>query len=411
MLTLALSLGLGLAADWGAILGTEEGRPDEPVRVFGFVQPQVELIPGQTAEGLSPALAAYEDQVPSFNLAYGRGPWTFSLHRARLGVRGSVPKTKQRVSYFAMFGSGEVGLIRGESVAMTDFSVTFKVAPGARVRVGQFKLPVMEEIVPSAPVALEFVHFSNTLSRLLLENTIVDGVPTGQAWGFRDVGVQLFDGVQAGSWAASYALMVSNGAGPSAVDADAAKDVSGRAEVAFVTDGERTDPRREEIKVGGWWLQGRRVVDGEEGVRRMRRGAFVHVEQGVAWGLFEVAQGVGALEIGQQPPFAGSPTLVVSDAEAWGVVGQGGLRIGLGDTATLGAKARLDQYHQQTELPEALRVFRTATMGLEVDPYPTVRLQANLELRQLRAPDGSADAQAIAAALGPRWTGQATVMF
>ena len=103
--------------------------------------------------------------------------------------------------------------------------------------------------------------------------------------------------------------------------------------------------------------------------------------------------------------------LVVSDGVGWGVVGQGGVRLGLGEDATLGAKTRLEQYRQQTELPEALSVFNTATVGLELSPAPAVRLQGNLELRQLKAPHGSPDAVAIGAAMGPRLTGQATVMF
>jgi hypothetical protein len=296
-------------------------------------------------------------------------------------------------------------------VVVTDMSVTLSYVPGARLRIGQFKLPVMEEIVQAVPVGLEFVHFSTTLQRLLLENPVDSGAYTGGAYGFRDVGAQVFDGFQAGSLAGSYAVMLSNGASLHAVDADAAKDLSVRGELAWVTDGEIHHPFRKELKVGGWWLEGQRTVEGEQ-VRRVRRGAFAHLEQGVVWSLVEVAQGEGALEAGVNPPFPGGAVSVVPDGVGWGVVGQGGVRLSLGEgDAKLGLKLRYDQYHQQLETPEALRIFRTGTAGVELSPVKPLRLQANYELRRLSAPDGSPDAKTIAASMGDRVTFQVTARF
>jgi hypothetical protein len=400
------------AMDSHVPLGTELGREDVPLEVFGFLQPQLDGMLGAPVTGLqAEGLQAFNGEPALFNTVAGGGAWSFRVFRARLGARGSLPGTDQRVSYFTLVEAGEVALTRTAPIVPTDLSLTFSYIPGARVRVGQFKLPVMEEIVPPVAGSMEFVHFSTTLVKLLLENPVEDGVYTGGAHGFRDVGVQVFDGFQRGQVAGAYAVMVSNGAGIMSGDMDDAKDVTGRAEIAWVTAGERHDPRREEVKLGAWRLQGSRALD-EERVDRVRQGVFLHVEQGVAWGLVELAQGRGMLEAGRAPPFAGGAVVVVPDGEAWGAVAQAGVRLRPGEGRTeLGFKARYDQYHQQTELPEALRIFHTTTLGVELRPVKKLRLQANYELRRLAAPDGTPDAQAIAASMGDRVTLQATARF
>ncbi|MCB9676447.1 MAG: hypothetical protein H6737_15095 [Alphaproteobacteria bacterium] len=404
---LTLLLGSALAADWLTLLGTEEGRKDEPVRVFGFVQPEVVgVVGGERVNG----------ERPLFNTVNGEASTAFVIRRARLGARGSIPKTGQKVTYFILLEAGEVALTRDFPIVATDLSVTLSWIPGARVRAGQMKIPVMEEIVQSVPASLEFVSFSNTLTGLLLENRVDDaGQYVGGAYGFRDVGVQVFDGFQEGRLAGAYAVMLSNGGGVHAADPDEPKDVTVRGELAWVTDGERTSGRREEVKIGGWWLEGRRELAGET-TRRMRRGAFVHVEQGVAWSLVEVAQGVGTLEAGRNPPFAGSPVVMVADGEAWGVVAQGGVRLtapvpGSQTPLSVGLKARYDEFHRRTEDEAAHRVFRTGTLGLELDPVPAVRIQANYEIRRLAAPDGPDAAQALARTMGDRASLQVTARF
>jgi hypothetical protein len=316
-----------------------------------------------------------------------------------------VPKTNQRVSYYLMTESGQVSLTRGAPVVFSDMFVTLS-APGVRARVGQGKLPIMEEIVQGVAPSLEFIHFSTTLTGLMLENQVVNGAYVGPAFGFRDVGVQLFEGFQEGHWAGSYALMVSNGNGIHAIDVDAGKDVSARGEFGYVTDGERNSGRREEIKVGAWWLEGTRGVD-DTRYRRMRRGAFLHVEQGFAWSLVELAQGDGMLESGRAPPFPGGEVVIAPEGQGWGAVASAGVRFDVQDV-TIGVKGRYDQFHRRTETPEAERVFRTATAGIEVNPHPLVRLQANYELRRLGVPSGDEAALVVADAMGDRITAQIT---
>jgi len=394
-----LWLATALGADWLTIAGSEHGRPDEVLHPFGFVQPQFDAIVGGEE---------VQDQALIFNTVNGQGPSAFQIRRARLAARGSVPNTHQRVSYFLMTEAGSVSLTRGAPVVFSDMTVTLS-APGARFRVGQGKLPVMEEIVQGVASSLEFIHFSKTLTGLMLENRVVNGAYSGPSFGFRDVGVQVFEGFQEGKLAGSYALMVSNGNGIHAVDVDAAKDVSGRVELAYVTDGERHSGKREEVKVGAWWLEGTRPV-GDDRYRRMRRGAFLHVEQGAAWTLLEWAQGDGMLESGFAPPFPGSEVVIAPEGTGWGAVASAGFRVDVSDV-TLGLKGRYDQFHRRTDVPEAERVFRTGTVGVEVNPHPLVRLQVNYELRRLDAPAGDEAVAVVTDAMGDRVTAQVTARF
>lgn len=399
---LTLLAGAALASDWLVIQGTEEGRADEPIHLFGFVQPQVEGVIGGELVG---------DERPLFNTVNGAGPWGFVVRRARLAARGSIPGTDQRATYFLMSEFGEVSITRSTPVALTDLTVTLSYVPGARVRVGQGKLPVMEEIVQAVAASFEFVSFSQTLTGLLLENTVQEGQYVGNSFGFRDVGVQVFDGVQTGHLAASYAVMLSNGSGLHAVDGDAQKDLSLRGEVGWVPEGEeQTSGRRRELKVGAWWLEGTRSWE-EARHRRMRRGVFLHAEQGQVWTLLELAQGVGMLEAGRAPPFAGGSIQIAPDGEGWGAVLSAGVRQDLSESVTLGLKGRYDQYHRRTETPEAERVFRTGTLGLELTHGKHLRYQANYELRRLAAPEGTDAARELAASMGDRVSLQVTARF
>lgn len=391
-----------LAGDWLVIAGTEEGREDVPVKLFGFVQPQVEgIVGGELVDG----------QRPLFNRVNGVGPFSFLMRRARLAARGSIPGTDQRVTYFLMSEFGEVSITRGSPVMITDMTATLSYVPGVRFRVGQGKLPVMEEVVQGVAASLEFIHFSQTLTGLMLENDVVDGQYVGGSYGFRDIGIQAFDGFQEGHLAGSYAVMVGNGAGLHSLDADWQKDLTVRGEIGWVPEGEKhTSGRRKEVKVGAWWLEGSREWEGDR-ARRMRRGAFLHAEQGKVWTLMEVAQGVGMLEAGRAPPFPGGEVVIAPDGEGWGGLVSAGVRWPVSKKITVGAKARYDQYHRRTETPEARRVFRTSTVGLEVNDAKHLRVQANYELRRLAAPEGPEAAQTLAASMGDRLSFQITARF
>ena len=59
----------------------------------------------------------------------------------------------------------------------------------------------------------------------------------------------------------------------------------------------------------------------------------------------------------------------------------------------------------------AERIFQTVTGGVEYDPVPKLRLQANYEWRTVEAPGASGDALVLAEAMGDRVTVQVTARF
>jgi hypothetical protein len=418
-------------ADPLMIAGSEEGRPEVALKTFGFIQPRAEYYLGGAVEGLEAGLANFNGDTPSFNRT-GQASFDTSIARARFGLRGAIPDTNKQVTYFMLFEAGQVPITRVHRVAPVDLSVTLSYLPGARLRLGSFKLPVMEEITLPVPSALEFIQFSTTLARLLNENPIEGGALTGGgsftggASAFRDLGAQVFDSFERGAWRLSYALMSSSGTPELKAQRDG-RDLTARLEVAHHTGGKATQLRRPELKLVLWRQQGHRFLDVEvegtpkrQSFERVRQGAALRLERQHYWGMIEVAQGRGALEVGTHHPFVGGRPSITPQGEAWGAVAQGGVRF-FGapinakegaPRAEVGVKARLEQYHQNTQDEVLLRVFTTLTLGAEWRPVPRFRVELNYELRRLEAGDQAPqNAQRIAEAMGDRVLTQATLMF
>ncbi|MDP2309863.1 MAG: hypothetical protein Q8P18_27845 [Pseudomonadota bacterium] len=395
------------AADWLLLQGTEPGPDPVAVRPWGFVQALGEGIPfGEPVVGLtSESLAAFEGERASFNrVGSGDATWGISLRRARAGLRGAVPKTGGKVAWLLAAEFGDNGLTRVDPVVLTDASVTFSYLPGARIRVGQFKLPLGEEALEMNPLAAEFVNFSAATGQLLLENPSADGAYTAGASGFRDLGVQVFDTFAVGPGTVSYAVMLSNGR-MGALELDDSKDITARLAWAPWVGGEPDAPHRDEVGVYGFWQQGERMVDGEA-VARVRRGGGAQVEKAGWHARVEVIQGSGAIEGGANPPFPGQPVVVAAEGQALGGYAYLHYERGL-----LGGGLRYDELWRRYDSPADLRVFRTVTADVQVEITPRARLMLDYELRWLAAPEGSTDAQAIAATLGDRVSLQAAVVF
>ena len=176
------------AADWLMLQGTELAADPAPVRPWGFVQALGEGVAfGSPVDGLSAeSLQAFNGERASFNrVGTGDATWGLSIRRARAGLRGAIPKTDGRVAWMLAAELGDNQLTRLDPVVLTDASITFSYIPGARIRVGQFKLPLGEEALEMNPLAAEFVNFSSATSQLLLESSSVAGVYTSGASGFR----------------------------------------------------------------------------------------------------------------------------------------------------------------------------------------------------------------------------------
>ncbi len=395
------------AADWLLLQGTEMGPDPAPIRPWGFVQALGEGVAfGPPVEGLeAESLAAFEGQRASFNrIGSGDASWGFSVRRARAGLRGAIPKTEGRVAWLLAAELGDNQLTRLEPVVLTDASVTFSYIPGARIRVGQFKLPLGEEALEMNPLAAEFINFSAATSQLLLESPVSAGAYTAGASGFRDIGVQLFDSLALGPGGISYALMLSNGR-MGALDGDNPKDLTARLAWAPVIWGEAASPRREGLQVFGFWQQGERTVEGAQ-APRIRRGGGLELERAGWHGRVEAIQAHGTIELGSNPPFPGQAVAVAAEGEA-----AGGYAFVHYQRGLLGGGLRYDQLWRLYDEPADLRIFRTVTASVQLEPAARVRVLLDYEWRTLAAPEGSADAQAIAATMGDRVSLQAAAIF
>lgn len=392
------------AADWPMLQGTEV--PGAEVRPFGFVQVVGEgIVGGRDARGLSPALAAFDGQRPTFDrVGGGEATWGFSLRRARAGLRGPIPGTGDRAAFLLALEFGDNGLTRVDPVVVSDASVTGSFVPGLRLRAGQFKLPLGEEALEMNPIAAEFVNVSAATGQLLAESPIADGAYTGGTSGFRDVGVEGFDTVPIGPGELSYALMVSNGR-MGTLDVDDPKDVTARVAVTPWVWGEPAATTRDELGVWVFHQQGKRTVDGVP-TDRIRQGFGVKLERAGWFARAEVIHGAGVLELGPNPPFPGQPIAVSATGRALG-----GYALVHREWDHVGGGLRYDELRRSIESDPDLRVFRTLTADLQLAASPRARLMLDYEWRWMAAPHGSADAVALAGTLGDRVSLQATAVF
>ena len=405
-MTLFLLVG-AFAADWPRLQGTETAADPAAIRPWGFVQALGEgIVAGRPVEGLTaPALAAFEGERANFNrIGSGDATWGFSIRRARVGLRGAIPKTEGKISWMFAAEFGSNGLTRTSRVVLTDASVTASYIPGANIRAGQFKLPLAEEALEMNPIAAEFINFSEATRQLLLESPIAKGTYIGGVSGFRDVGVQVFDSFELGTGELGYALMLSNGRMGS-LDVDGPKDVTARLAWSPWVWGEPTAARRDELGAYVFWQQGSREIDGER-APRIRRGGGVKLERDGWRARVEVIQASGTLESGSNPPFPGQLVNVSPNGEAIG--GHAFLHYGHGYVA---GGVRYDTLWRGYETPADLRVFQTVTLNAQAVVSPRARLLVDYELRWLGAPNASDDARAIAHSLGDRLSVQGVAVF
>jgi len=385
------------AIDWPAVIGSEDGLKDAPLVPFGFAQVLVESTPMRApVTGLtSPALKEHEGEVASFNIDE---PAELSLRRARIGLRGSMPGTEQRVSYLVAFEAGQNATTRGTGAALIDASVTLSLVPFARLRVGQFKLPTMDEVLEPNPVTADFIFFSPVATQLLLEQPIVDGAFTGGGYAFRDVGAQVFDAITLGDVELAYAAMISQGR-MGALELDARLDVALRVQLAWLlsdTPSKRRGAFREELSVFAWRLQGPRFVvdDGvTSDVLRVRQGAGVHLRKFHIRARAELVHADGALFAGQSPAFESGRQVVLPHGDAWGFTAD----IAIEHLHPLEFDFGVDELHRMPGDPREMRVFRNAIVGAQWHINPNARVMLNYELRKLIVgKDAPADARVIA---------------
>ncbi|MEZ4458557.1 MAG: hypothetical protein R3E66_02290 [bacterium] len=393
------------AATWTMLQGTEEGRPETAFQPFGFIQPSYEQVFAEPVEGLaSEALQPYNGRVAVFNTV---GPEdsevSFRVTRARLAARGTIPETDGAVNYFIMLAAGQNALVGDNGVALTDASITYN-APWFRLRAGQFKIPMIDESLEAVPISGDAIKFSNVTERLLFERPLVGGQFTGQAYGFRDLGVMAFDSHKVGDFELSYATWLTNG-GAGAVNVGDGLDVGVWSQGAWLLDDRRFHPERDELALYAFATTGERN-DTVETRQRTRLGGGIQYRQ---HGVRLRVEGVfahGVIPGGATPPFRGEPVGLL-DGDAWGITFLSGYRI----VSWFEVNAGANQLRTAVGRGADARVFNEVVLGAQLFASAKAKLMLNGIVPWIQADEAGPDAKRILDTAAPRVVVQGTIAF
>lgn len=274
------------AANWLMLQGTEAEAAAPRAKVWGFIQPTY-----MQTDGTKLPAAGWSGQDAQFNVHQPdlASESTFQLQRARIGVRGQGFPLDSNINYFLLTEWGNNGITNpgggSGSARLTDATVTLNHIDGARVRVGQMKIPMSEEVYQGI-FTFNYINFTNMANQQLIERPFqTDGIATcdidpisadlsspqyqnfcnGDAdiqfrtasTAVRDIGVQVFDTFKASDWEHSYAVLLGNG-GIAKHDRDDNKDLTVYWASEKVYGG--TGPRRQGLKLYAWSTKGKRTV-------------------------------------------------------------------------------------------------------------------------------------------------------
>ncbi|MBL1277498.1 MAG: phosphate-selective porin O and P [Ectothiorhodospiraceae bacterium] len=401
------------AANWLMLQGTEPSSAAGRAKVWGFLQPTYTSMKGsEVAAGPWAGNEAQFNQLPP-NLSSSKG---FEIRRARIGVRGQGFPLDPKVNYFFLAEFGNNGITStggGNGQARMDHaSVTLNHIPGARVRVGLFKVPISEEMLQAIHV-FDYINFTNFGFQQLLERFFdADGakvgpafngpnVPNGPIGAVRDQGIQVFDTFNTGGWDTSYAVMLGNGNGINRQDNNDSLDkyIYLSTEKVYAGKG----PRVQSLKLFAWSQTGEREIflnttSVMETFDRKRSGIGATYRKGKIRAAAEILRADGMI-------FAGTDGGAVVGSVAGGppapVVGQiAGFNVqteekadayyvhfGYAVTRSLELDIRHDVMNRGTEVSSNERKFTTTTLGAQWFFNLKNRLAINYEIRSAEAPN------------------------
>ena len=429
------------AANWLELQGNEPANAPT-FKLWGFLQPTYTYNKADKITGLAGQAIPYNGHyiIPNLVGPDSSDKQAFQFNRARLGVRGVLNPVDKRINYFVLLEAGKNAITREHSVVLSDASMTFNYIPGARIRVGLFKLPTGEEALVPVHTAYDYVYFSNVTDNLLNERTVRPATPSagrnfaaatvgltsaniaGSISGFRDIGIQVYDWFGKGPWEFSYAGMVSNGNNINYLgDNNSSKDFTGRLQASYIFGGK--GPKREDLSVFVWHQQGKRTF-GSSDYDRVREGTGFTYRQKAIHFAGEYMRGKGMIFFGPQPPFndLGAPavqpvnTVALSDsnkADGWYLSG------GYQFLKDWEFDLRYDTLNRLTNSAANERDFKTWTVGTQYFINKDTRLTLNYEFRKQEVPNPQAipagpqraNAQTIADNLGDRISLQLTYLF
>ena len=438
------------AANWLMLQGTEEASAADAAKLWGFIQPQY----SQTDGTKLPVGTPFAGSNAVFNTINPdqKSDSQFHIQRARLGVRGQNFPLDSKVSYFflAEFGNNGITANGGGSARITDASVTLNHIPGARIRIGQFKTPGVEEGLQAIHV-FDYINFSNVTDQLLLERffnrdgapdcTVAAGGtaetcanrPNGPVGAFRDIGVQVFDAFDVGKWELSYAAMMGNGNGIARGDDNDSKDKYLYLSGEYVFGGK--GPRREGLKFFAWQQDGKRtLITGGTGAQdgigggtagtaadydRTRTGVGMTFRKSLYRATAEYIKADGMIFDGSDGgAVAGTRNTAGSAFATFNIAPvdkADGYYVDFGYLVlpNLELDVRYDRLNRRTDVAANERQFTTTTLGAQYFFNKKTRATLNYEIRDAEAPNlpASNPANKVLDAIDNRISLQMTMIF
>ena len=449
------------AANWLMLQGTERADQAPRAKVWGFLQPTY-LQSGNTKLPTTgnPAADKFAGQDSQFNTHQPNlaSNSTFQIMRARLGVRGVALPLDNKVNYFLLAEMGNNGITSpgggGGSVKLSDASVTLNYIKGMRVRVGQMKVPMAEELYQGI-MTFNYINPSNVGNQQLIERHFwTDGTTAcipgtsganylrfcngdlqtqfrGSAVAVRDTGIQLFDTFKSGAWEHSYAVLLGNG-GVGMDNRDNSYDTTAYWSSEKVFSGK--GPWRDHMKFLAWSTKGKRTLyssaildaggsleSAEKTYDRNLSGlGFIYQRNKIRfWTEYIAADGMiftgstaggipGAVSTsgsGEVAQFTMAPT-----GKSSGYYLDFGYKI----TPKIELDVRYDVYNRVTNLAAAAqRDYVTTTLGLQYKFNKKTKLLVNYEMREFNAPafPSAAPPNKVAATIEDKISAQLFVLF
>lgn len=395
------------AANWLMLQGTEPADAAPRAKVWGFLQPTYRATKGTDLDA-----GPYTGQAAQFNRIdpHLSSNQEFSIHRARIGVRGIGFPLNSKVNYFflAEFGSNGITWPGGGlgSAMITDASVTYNYIPGARIRAGLFKTPTAEEGLQAIHV-FDYINFTNFSNQELLERFFngdgttgctpkgcsTPNAPNGPVGAFRDIGVQIFDTFKTGGWNTSYAFMFGNGNGINRGNNNRSYDTYYYLSTEKVFAGK--GPRVQSLKLFAWMQDGKRTLTtmGAGTYDRKRSGLGFTFRKAKYRAAGEYMMADGMIQNGTHAGAVVNSTSndgtsiagmkVATDDKANGYY----LHFGYAVIPQLELDIRYDTLNRATETDAGERKFTTTTLGAQWFFDKKNRVTFNYEFRSAEAPN------------------------
>ncbi|MFO7604069.1 MAG: porin [Gammaproteobacteria bacterium] len=442
------------AANWLMLQGTESPGEGARARVWGFLQPTY-----LTVDGTKLPAAGWAGQNAQFNVHQPdlSSESTFQMMRARVGIRGTALPLDSNVNYFIMAEYGNNGITQpgggSGSVKLADATVTLNHIDGMRIRLGQMKIPMSEELYQGI-MTWNYINMTNIGNMQLIERPFwTDGntpcLATSQdaykqycygdaqtqfrsgANAVRDQGIQLFDTFKSDTWEHSYAILYGNG-GVNKDNRDGEFDttVYWSSEKVFGGKG----PWRDHMKFYLWNTDGKRTLydsallntagtsqqEAEKVYDRKLSGVGFTYQRNKyrVWGEYIKAEGMifNGSTGGAVPGALNNAGTEVSQflLTPTGESDGGYIDFGYKVTPKLELDIRYDWYNRVTNLAAAAeRKFETTTLGMQYWFNRKSKLLLNYEIRSMEAPALAAThaANQIADSIDDKISAQVFVLF